>query len=111
MTTRASTIPAVVPDEKLGEGTLRLLYAIKENVDFLYARVKFAQDFSQLPSVPAPSLRGVSATGAQVRITNGPYVADAGDHATLVAEVKALANDVAALRRTVDAIVDTLKRT
>lgn len=107
--TRSSTIPIVVPDEKIPYSTLGFLYSVKENVDYLFGRVKLAEDFATLTPCPAAQLRTISATGAQVRVPSGPYVADAGDYATLVTEVKALANDVAAMRRTIDSIVDALR--
>lgn len=112
---RFTAIPAL-PQTGVAEWELRLLTAIKENVELLTAtrgeadRASAALLRSSLTVSRPPEQRmtQVSAQGSGVVINNQslPLLSDYG---ALLGDVQRLANDVAALRATVDTLIQQLR--
>lgn len=104
----AAPLAPLKPSESIPQDLLVYLYSVKEALDKLWDNVITQDNFSGL-SVSEQRLKASAATGAGVRIPNGPFAASSQDHAQLVGEVKALIQDVASLNASLVAVVARLK--
>lgn len=134
MPTRFTGIPAV-PQTGVDEWNARMLSAIKENVELLTgtrgegdnaSRALTKSNFS-VNAPPAQQMTNVSASGAGAALISsfeltgppgGPFTVNVTgranvpvleDYNNLVVDVQALANDVAALRATVEILITQLR--
>ena len=93
-----------------------VLSALKENVDLLIGAkgTKFTDSKAVIKGsvtvapVPDPELLRVSAEGAGFSVSNA-LVPDFDDYVKLISNVQSLISDVAALRKTVNTLIQQLK--
>lgn len=112
---RYTAIPAV-PVVGVEEWQSQLLNALKENVELLtgtrgepdLASVALNRARVSVPVPPAQTMTRVSAGGGGI-IVSGANVPTLGDYNLLLSDVQKLANDVAVLRATVEALILQLK--
>ena len=112
---RFTAIPAL-PQSGVDEWQLRVLSAIKENVELLTGprgeedRNSVALVRSRLNVSPpaAQTMTQVSAQGSGVTVS-GVNIPTLDDYGRLLSDTQRLANDVAALRATVEALVNQLR--
>jgi len=118
MATRASrfsTIPNI-PQQGLSDWQFQTLNAMKENVELLTgARRGGAASAAALTrgsitvaAAPAQTMQRVTAIGTGYTISN-VTVPSLDDYVRLVTNVQQIANDVAVLRSTVNALINQLK--
>lgn len=113
--TRFSAIPNPPQSEMTG-WQYYMLNAIKENVDLLTgargekdgASRAITKASVTIASVPAQSMRQVTAQGAGVNI-EGAVVPALQDYVELLKNVQSLANDVASLRDTLNTLIGQLR--
>lgn len=112
---RFTAVPSV-PTGNMTEWQGQILRALKENVELL-AGIRGEADLQskavtigqvRVSSTAAPTFSRVSATGKGYTIS-GQNVADLDDFGKLINDVQLLANDVATLRNTVNALIAQLK--
>lgn len=112
---RYTSIPPI-PFSGIDAAVSQLLAALKENVELLTGvrgepgNVSAALNRASLSVAPPPAqaMTRVSARGAGVTVS-GANVPILDDYAQLLSDVQQLANDVAALRATVDTLVQQLR--
>lgn len=112
---RFTAVPSV-PTGNMTEWQGQILRALKENVELLAGIRGEADSQSQaitkgqigVKSTSAPTFSRVSATGKGYTIS-GQNVPDLDDYGKLINDVQLLANDVATLRNTVNALIAQLK--
>lgn len=113
--TRFSAIPNP-PQTEMSGWQYYMLNALKENVDLLTGargekdNASRALTKASITVAPAPtqSMRQLTAQGAAVNI-EGATVPDMTDYIELLKNVQSLANDVAALRATLNALIGQLR--
>jgi hypothetical protein len=113
--TRFSAIPNP-PQSEMTSWQYYMLNAIKENVDLLTgargekdgASRAITKAAVTTVSVPAQSMRQVTAQGAGVSL-GGATVPALDDYVELVKNVQSLANDVTALRNTLNTLIGQLR--
>lgn len=113
--TRFSAIPNP-PQSEMSGWQYYMLNALKENVDLLTGargekdNASRALTKASITVAPAPtqSMRQLTAQGAAVNI-EGATVPDMTDYIELLKNVQSLANDVAALRATLNALIGQLR--
>lgn len=112
---RFTAVPSV-PTGNMTEWQGQILRALKENVELL-SGIRGEADLQskavtvgqvRVNSTAAPTFSRVSATGKGYNIS-GQNVADLDDFGKLINDVQLLANDVATLRNTVNALIAQLK--
>ena len=112
---RFTAIPAI-PQTGIDEWQLRLLSALKENVELLTG-TRGEEDRSSVALVrsrlnvsppPAQTMTRVSAQGAGVTVS-GVSIPTLEDYGRLLSDTQRLANDVAVLRATVATLVNQLR--
>jgi hypothetical protein len=118
MATRKPTFTAIpnIPTQGLSSWQFTTLNAMKENVELLMgARGRSALPASAITrgaitvdNAPAQNMQRVTADGAGFTIS-GVTVPSLDDYVKLVGNVQQLANDVAVLRNTVNALINQLK--
>lgn len=111
---RFTTIPTI-PQQGLNDWQFLTLNAMKENIDLLTGARTAAQSASAIKrgditvtSAPTQTMQQVTARGAGYTVS-GVVVPSIEDYAALVTDVQKLANDVASLRSTVNALIAQLK--
>lgn len=112
---RFTAIPAI-PTSNVTEWQGQIFNSLKENVELLAGIRGEADQASKavtrgqlsIKAAPTATFSRVSATGKGYTIS-GQNVADLDDHAKLISDVQLLANDVAALRNTLNALLGQLK--
>ena len=112
---RYAAIPAV-PVVGVDEWQSRILNALKENVELLTGTrgerdlASAAVNLARLTAEPPPTqtMRQVSASGSGVTVS-GVNVPLLEDYNQLIVDVQKLANDVAALRATVEVLIAQLR--
>lgn len=113
--TRFSAIPNP-PQSDMTGWQYYMLNALKENVDLLTgargekdgASRAITKASVTITSVPAQSMRQVTAQGAGVNI-EGATVPALDDYVELLKNVQSLANDVASLRDTLNTLIGQLR--
>lgn len=113
--TRFSAIPNP-PQSEMTSWQYYMLSAIKENVDLLTgargerdgASRAITKAVVTTASVPAPTMQQVTAQGAGVNL-GGAVVPALDDYVELLKNVQALANDVTALRNTLNTLIGQLR--
>jgi len=113
--TRFSAIPNP-PQSDMTGWQYYMLNALKENVDLLTgargekdgASRAITKASVTITSVPAQSMRQVTAQGAGVNI-EGAVVPALQDYVELLKNVQSLANDVASLRDTLNTLIGQLR--
>lgn len=113
--TRFSAIPNP-PQSDMTGWQYYMLNALKENVDLLTgargekdgASRAITKASVTITSVPAQSMRQVTAQGAGVNI-EGAVVPALEDYVELLKNVQSLANDVASLRDTLNTLIGQLR--
>jgi hypothetical protein len=118
MAARKPTFTAIpnIPTQGLSNWQYSTLTAMKENVELLMgARGKSASSVSAITrgavtvdNAPAQNMQRVTADGSGFTIS-GVTVPSLDDYAKLIGNVQQLANDVAALRNTVNTLINQLK--
>lgn len=112
---RYAAIPDI-PTTGMSNWQSQTLSALKENVELL-AGIRGEKDGASkavlkaqltLPSSPIQTMQRVTATGAGFTIS-GVRVPSLDDYSSLLNNVQQLANDVAALRTTVNTLIQQLK--
>jgi hypothetical protein len=111
---RFTAIPPV-PQQGLTDAQFTLLNAIKENVELLTGARGATNGAAALTrgsitvlGAPTQTMQRVTAEGRGFTISN-VMVPSLDDYINLVANVQQLANDVAALRSTVNALLNQLR--
>jgi len=109
---RFTAIPAI-PQQGLNDWQFQTLNAMKENVELLTGvrgtgAAAVTRGTVTVSEVPPQSMQRVTAEGAGFTIS-GVTVPSLDDYTRLVANVQQIANDVAALRATVNALINQLK--
>jgi len=113
--TRFSAIPAL-PQTGIDVWQVRVLGALKENVELLTgaraepdgASIAITKAKITVDPPPAQSMTQVKAAGAGA-VVSGTSVPLLQDYSKLLSDVQTLANDVAALRATVEKLITQLK--
>ncbi len=112
---RFTAVPSV-PTGNVTEWHGQILRSLKENVELL-AGIRGEVDLQskaitrgqlRVNSAPNPTFSRVTATGKGYTIS-GQNVPDLDDYGKLINDVQLLANDVAALRNTVNSLIAQLK--
>lgn len=109
---RFSAIPAI-PQQGLTDWQFQTLNAMKENVELLTgvrgtSASAVIRNTVTVVDAPAQTMQRVTAEGAGFTIS-GVTVPSLADYNRLVTNVQQVANDVAALRNTVNALINQLK--
>jgi hypothetical protein len=112
---RFSAIPAI-PQQGLSDWQYRTLNAMKENVELLTgargsnatSAIAITRGSVTVSPAAETTMKQVTATGAGFTIS-GVTVPSLDDYARLITDVQKIANDVAALRSTVNALINQLK--
>ena len=109
---RFTAIPAI-PQQGLNDWQFQTLNAMKENVELLTGvrgtgAAAVTRGTVTVAEVPPQSMQRVTAEGAGFTIS-GVTVPSLDDYTRLVTNVQQIANDVAALRATVNALINQLK--
>jgi hypothetical protein len=118
MATRKAKFTAIpnLPQTGVPGGQAFVLTALKENVDLLIgakgskytdSKAVIKGSLSVVPA-PAPELVRVTAEGAGFAVSNA-LVPDFDDYVKLINNVQTLTNDVAALRKTLNTLIQQLK--
>lgn len=112
---RFTAVPSV-PTGNVTEWQGQILRSLKENVELL-AGIRGEADLQskaltrgqlRVNSAPNPTFSRVTATGKGYTIS-GQNVPDLDDYGKLINDVQLLANDVVALRNTVNSLIAQLK--
>lgn len=112
---RFSAIPNP-PQAEMSSWQYYMFSALKENVDLLTgargekdgaSRAITKASITTVPA-PAPTMQQITAQGAGVNIS-GALVPALEDYAQLLKDVQSLANDVAALRNTLNTLIGQLR--
>lgn len=112
---RFTAVPAL-PQANVTPTEIMILGALKENVELLIGTRGESDNASRalikgqvvVGAPAAQTMTRVSATGAGFTI-NGTQVASLSDYGKLVSDVQKLANDVANVRATLNALIQQLK--
>lgn len=112
---RFTAIPAL-PQANISPTEVMILGALKENVELLVGIRGESDNASRalirgqvvVNTAPEQTMTRVSATGAGFNI-NGTQVAGLEDFGRLISDVQKLANDVANIRATLNALIQQLK--
>lgn len=111
-----SALPPV-PTAENREWLYRFNNAVKQNIELLTgqrgqtsSRAILTGQLS-LNAVPELSMRQVTATGAGIAVNSGTstVVVTQADYVKLIVDVQTLANDVAAIRATLNSLLEQLK--
>lgn len=112
---RFSAVPAL-PQSNVTSNEVMILGALKENVELLTGTRGEPDNASRalirgqvvVGVAPEQTMSRVSATGSGFTI-NGTQLAGLDDFAKLISDVQKLANDVANIRATLNALIQQLK--
>lgn len=107
-----TAIPTV-PQQGLNDWQFQTLNAMKENIELLTGvrgtgAAAVIRGAVTVAGAPTQTMQRVTAQGAGFTIS-GQNVPSLDDYAQLIGNVQQLANDVAALRATVNALINQLK--
>lgn len=118
MTTRPPRFTPIptIPQQGLTDWQFSTLNAMKENLDLLIGArgttglgaAAITRGSVTVANAPAQTMERVTAEGAGYTIS-GVTVPSLDDYTKLVVNVQQLANDVASLRNTVNALIDQLR--
>jgi hypothetical protein len=112
---RFSAVPAL-PQSNISSNEVMILGALKENVELLTGTRGEPDNTSRalikgqviVNAAPEQTMTRVSATGSGFTIS-GTQVAGLEDFSRLISDVQKLANDVANIRATLNALIQQLK--
>jgi hypothetical protein len=110
-TARFTQIP-VVPQSGLSDWQFQVLNTMKENLEILIGakgnNAAITKSSVTVNSAPTQTMQRVTAGGVGFTVS-GVNVPSIDDYVKLISDVQQLANDVAALRSTVNTLINQLK--